>query len=128
MRLKAGGSSGGIVFGNGLALFVMLDGVGLAEEVQNDLSVDEGAASMVELGLRGLLSTPTPVSGVFLGETNLEPLALDVEHGLDHVGDVNVDDVGRDAHNGAMLLVEPLQLELGLPSPDMIEIPESRPS
>ena len=51
MWLQQGGTGRGIVLGDGLALLGMPDGVGLAEDVEDDLPVDEGAASMVELGL-----------------------------------------------------------------------------
>lgn len=71
------------------------------------------------------------VLAVLLGEfqeADLEPVSLDAEHGLDHLGDININDVGGDAHNRAMLLVEALQLELGFARPGMVEIPQPRPS
>lgn len=46
-------SAGGVVFGDGPFPLVMLIYIGLAEEVEDDLTADDGAVVMVEVGLAG---------------------------------------------------------------------------
>lgn len=86
----------------------VLPALDLTEHVVLDLTVDDGAAVLVEVGL-----DPAAVSAV------------------DDLGDlrvVDVDEVGPDAHDGSVLLVELLYVGAVVGGPGLVEPPEVGPS
>jgi hypothetical protein len=70
----------------------VLDRVGLAEEVEQYLPVDESTTTMIE--------------GCF------QPFTLKAEDDLDKLGNVNIDDAGGDADDWSVFLVQLLKNEM----------------
>lgn len=62
------------------------------------------------------------------GKTDLQPVALGVEDGLNQARLVYIDDVWRDPDNWSVLLVQPVQLELSVARPVPVHVPQPRPS
>lgn len=99
---------GGVVAHDGALHARVLAALDLAEHVVLDLAVDHGAAVLIEVGL--------------------DPAAVGA---VDHLGDlriVDVDEVGPDAHDGAVLLVELLDVGPVVGRPGVVEPPEIGPS
>lgn len=107
VRLKSERCRRRVVLGNGLSLLCMLDRVGLAENVVNNLPIYKGAAAVVEFGL--------------------QPVLLGVEDGLDQLRHVDIEHVRCDPHDWSILVVKTLQLKMGVPCGSLSEIPQPCP-
>ena len=104
MRFKGGNTSSGIEFRNGFSFLSVLDRIGLTEEVEHYLPIHESATAMVERCLD--MAWLALSCRNFSLRTNLQPVILGIEDGLDDLGDINVNNAGSDAHDWSIFFVQ----------------------
>lgn len=108
IRLHDQHRRGGVVAHHGALHLGVLGALHLAEHVVLDLAIDDGAAVLVEVGL--------------------DPAAVGAVDNLGDLRVVDVEEVGPDTDDGAVLLVELLDIWAIVGGPRMVEPPEVGPS
>jgi hypothetical protein len=110
VRLQGTDASARVKLGDRLPFSSVLDRVGLAEEVEQYLPVDESTTTMIEGCLD--VSTLERWPRFLRISTNFQPFTLKAEDDLDKLGNVNIYDAGGDADDWSVFLVQLLKNEM----------------